>query len=154
MDDRIDATNPDANRRVDRRSVIKKGLAIGSLGYVAPMIVGSSTSVSAQAVSGSTCSTTDTCETFSCGGGDCACVPITEGGTACITPCCTFVECTTSADCASGQVCFTLDCCGDTPNGRPGFCIPLCGSTDGCAVGAPPAFPTSAGGTKSGRWLH
>lgn len=47
-----------------------------------------------------------------CAGGTigCACVSTVEGN-ACVQEICTFVTCTTSADCGPGEVCFTQGCC-------------------------------------------
>src|SRR5262245_13154446 len=119
--------------QIDRRSLIKKALSIGTIGYVAPMVLGSTTSVSAQAVSGTFCPANDTCFTFSCGGGFCACVPTIEGGRACVTPSCTGITCTSSAHCAAGQVCFTLGCCSSG-----NFCVPLCGLGGGGSTNTEP----------------
>lgn len=110
----------DSSQNVDRRSAIKKALAAGGVGYVAPMVLGPATPASAQVSGG--CTVSDTCATFSCGGGNCACVPMAGGGLACVTPTCTGIVCTTNADCAAGSVCFTLGCCG-----AGNFCVPLCG---------------------------
>jgi hypothetical protein len=33
-------------------------------------------------------------------------------GSACVQEVCTFVRCTSSADCGAGAVCFTQGCCG------------------------------------------
>ena len=123
MDER--KLGPDVNptgKKMNRRSLIKKGLGLGSLAYVAPMVVGSVAKVSAQGPSGATCPTLDTCTTFSCGAAGCACVPTIEGGRACVSPTCTAVSCVSSAACGSGQVCFTLGCCG-----AGNFCVPVCG---------------------------
>lgn len=48
-----------------------------------------------------------------CAGGTtgCACVSTVEGS-ACVQEFCTFVRCTSSADCGAGAVCFTQGCCG------------------------------------------
>jgi hypothetical protein len=62
------------------------------------------------------------------------------GGTACVDPICTATPCTTSADCASNQVCMTTDCCG--PSNQVGFCVALCGTT------------TGGGGDRPSRWAH
>src|ERR671921_272014 len=37
-----------------------------------------------------------------CGTGDCACIPIVEGGATCVTRVCTGAPCTSSAQCPSG----------------------------------------------------
>jgi Cys-rich repeat protein len=64
------------------------------------------------------------CATF-CGTGAsgqiCGCVTTAEGSAACVQEICTFVSCTASSDCPSGQVCFTEGCCGPG-----GYCIPTC----------------------------
>lgn len=105
----------------NRRELLKKTLALGTAGYVAPMIVGSVTTVSAQVISGAlVCQQVEPdCATFSCVGG-CACVTTTEAATICVEPTCVSA-CTTTADCPSGSVCFTLGCCGPAT-----FCVPLC----------------------------
>lgn len=129
-----------------RRDLLRKTLALGTAGYVAPMIVGSVTSVSAQTLSGSAfCSPADTCSTFTCPGG-CACVPTTESQTICIQPSCVSA-CTTSADCPSGSVCFTLDCCGPAT-----YCVPIAPSGTICG-GAGLTGAASALGT-AGPWAH
>ena len=110
------------SKKVDRRSAIKRALAAGGIGYVAPMILGSATPALAQV--STACSVPNTCTTFSCGGGFCACVPTIGGALACVSPTCTGIACTTNAQCGAGRVCFTLGCCG-TGN----FCVPLCGGT-------------------------
>jgi hypothetical protein len=123
MDDRDDPLRAAASdSRLDRRALIKRALAIGSGVYVAPLIVGSVT-VSAQGPSGAVCPTQDTCFTFTCGGGSCACVPTIEGPLACVAPICTGVACTSSPQCGGGFACFTLGCCG-----AGNFCVPLCGA--------------------------
>ena len=111
----------DSGTGVDRRSAIKKALIASGVGYVAPMILASATPAAAQAISG-VCPGTDTCLTFSCGGGACACVPTVSASIACVAPICTAVPCTTNAQCGGGSVCFTLGCCG-----VGSFCVPLCG---------------------------
>lgn len=75
-----------------------------------------------------TCAPPLTCTSHGCNatcvsstGGVCGCVGTTEGTTACVQTTCTFVPCTTSADCGPNFVCFTENCCG-TAN----YCIPLC----------------------------
>jgi hypothetical protein len=119
-----------------RREILRKSLSLGAVGYVAPMIVGSVTSVSAQSLSGSAfCPTADTCSTFSCPGG-CACVPTVEGPTVCIVPTC-VAPCTTTADCPSGSVCFTLGCCGPAT-----YCVPIATSGTTCLTGAPTLGPS------------
>jgi hypothetical protein len=108
---------------VDRRSLIKKALIVGGGAYAAPLILGTATPASAQIVS-ATCSSS-TCEGPACTDGTalCACVSVAGGGFACVDPFCTDDACTTSADCAGNEVCFTTGCC------DPGaFCVPLCGT--------------------------
>jgi hypothetical protein len=52
------------------------------------------------------------CNTTCAGGtAGCSCVSTVEGS-ACVQEVCTFVTCTTSADCGAGSVCFTQGCCG------------------------------------------
>ena len=107
--------------QVDRRALIKKAMAAAGAGYVAPLVLGSARSASAQAVSG-TCVDGMMCAESDCGGGLCACVTTTEGGTACVDPICGGGACTTSADCGANSVCFTDGCCGAQS------CITLCGT--------------------------
>jgi hypothetical protein len=58
----------------------------------------------------------------SCGAtGSCSCVGTTENTIACVEQVCTFVSCTSSAECGAGAVCFTEGCCGGE-----NFCVPLC----------------------------
>jgi hypothetical protein len=61
-----------------------------------------------------TCSGTATGCLQACAAGTpgCACVSTTEGTPACVQEMCTFVVCTSSADCGAGSVCFTQGCCG------------------------------------------
>lgn len=106
-----------------RRDLLKKTLALGAAAYVAPKIVGQITTVSAQQISGTVCPQADTCQTFSCSGGECACVPTVNGPTVCVSPSCVSA-CNTTADCPAGSVCFTLNCCGPAT-----FCVPLCSPT-------------------------
>lgn len=114
-----------------RRDLLKKTLAVGTAAYVAPMIVGQTTTVHAQAISGNICTQVDTCQTFGCSGGDCACVPTVGGPTVCVSPTCGGVACTTTAQCGFGAVCFTLGCCG-----QGNFCVPLCDAVSGAARSA------------------
>ncbi len=111
---------------LSRRSLLHRmGAAAGAATVLIPVI---STVVAPPAyaqVSGSSCSTRDTCQTFSCAGG-CACVPTTEGTTVCIVPTC-VAPCTTTADCPPGTVCFTLGCCGPAT-----FCVPLAPAGTNC----------------------
>jgi Cys-rich repeat protein len=68
----------------------------------------------------------------------CICVKTTEGTKTCVHPCCGVndipVPCTSSADCASGQVCSTTasNCCGTaTP-----ICVTPCDQPNLCVAGA------------------
>ena len=113
--------------KVDRRLLIKNALIIGGGAYAAPLILGTATPASAQVVS-ATCSTSS-CAGPLCGGRlDCACVSVAGGGFACVDPFCTDDGCTTSADCAGNEVCFTSGCCIDE-SGPGSFGVPLCGTT-------------------------
>ena len=109
--------------KVDRRSLIKNALIIGGGAYAAPLILGTATPASAQIVS-ATCAASS-CEGPGCTNGNvlCACVSVAGGGFACVDPFCSNDPCTTSADCAGNEVCFTSGCC-DTGS----FCVPLCGT--------------------------
>jgi len=78
------------------------------------------------------------CATACLNNSSCDCVTTTEG-VSCVQPICTFVTCTTSADCPSGQVCFTQGCCGGGS-----FCVPL------CPTGGAPASGTH--GTATSAW--
>ena len=124
------------SERVDRRDhrLLNQGAA--GAGYVAPMVLGSATPASAQAISG-TCVDGMMCATNDCGGGTCACITTTEGGSACVVPSCAgATACTTSADCGANRVCFTDGCCG-----AGNVCVTLCGA------GAP-------GGLRTRPWAH
>ena len=55
-------------------------------------------------------STTSCLQTCAGGTPGCACVSTVEGN-ACVQEICTFVTCTSSADCGPGSVCFTQGCC-------------------------------------------
>jgi hypothetical protein len=60
-----------------------------------------------------------------CGPGDsCACVDNVDGGNACVERTCTFVTCTSGADCDSGPCVSIPDCCGDSNF----FCAVPCGA--------------------------
>ncbi|MBK9240232.1 MAG: hypothetical protein IPL75_08155 [Acidobacteria bacterium] len=117
-----------------RRDLLKKTLAIGTAAYVAPKLVGQVTTVHAQTLSGNICTQLDSCESFSCGQGSCACVTVVNGPSVCVSPSC-GAACATTSDCPSGWVCFTRGCCGDGT-----FCVPLC-------FGAPSVAPQD-------RWKH
>ena len=60
-----------------------------------------------------TCTGSGTSCSQNCASGTpgCSCVSTTEGS-ACVQQVCTFVTCTSSADCGPGSVCFTQGCCG------------------------------------------
>jgi hypothetical protein len=117
-----------ANAPFSRRELIKKSLALGSVPYVAPMILGASQSLLAQSISGTGCSSsTENCEEgfVFCGGGtDCACGTTTDGPIQCLA----IIQgepssCTTSADCGPNAYCLSpsVGCDSD------GFCLPACG---------------------------
>lgn len=114
-----------AGGEVSRRSMLRQ------LGAAAVLVPAISTIVAPPAyaqVSGASCSTPDTCQTFSCAGG-CACVPTTEGAIVCIVPTC-VAPCTTTADCPPGTVCFTLGCCGPAT-----YCVPIAPPGTNCQTG-------------------
>jgi hypothetical protein len=54
------------------------------------------------------------CDNFTPGS---ACVSTTEGTAVCVQEVCTFVSCSSSADCGPGEVCFTQGCCGTSATG-------------------------------------
>lgn len=121
-----------APSRLDRRELIKKTLAIGAAGYVAPMVIGSVTTVNAQTLSGGVCSTASCSLTCGVGGGSgtvCSCVATSAGPIVCVDPLCGNVSCTSNSDCPSGQVCFNnvIGCCG----GNTPFCVPICTGSGG-----------------------
>jgi hypothetical protein len=113
---------------LNRRELIKRSLALGSLPYVAPMILGASQSVLAQPLSGTGCSrSTVNCEDgfVFCGGGeDCACGTTTEGPIQCLAILDDEgVPCTSSAQCGPNAYCLALSVgCGTS------FCLPVCGA--------------------------
>lgn len=145
MSDRTDIPGTaGAGIAVSRRDAIRKGLVLGSVGYVAPMILGSATSASAQPVSGSGCaSATPTCnpeapEFVRCLNEDCVCAQTTEG-MACVQavePSPDHCGCPTSATCPDGWFCIDLAgmdecdfvintiCGGDATS----ICLPPCGT--------------------------
>jgi hypothetical protein len=123
-----------------RREVIRKGLVLGSVGYVAPMILGSATPASAQ-ISGSGCASTITAcdesalEEFRCSAElECICVTSTEGA-ACVQvgglPEPASTCCDTSEDCDDDWLC--VDFSGVTGceppfcNEDERICFPVCG---------------------------
>ena len=110
-----------------RRTLIKKALTLGSAGYVAPMILGSATPASAQAVS-TTCNSSG-CD-VGCASGECACIDIVGGARSCVAAFCPdpVVTCDSSADCASDQVCMTTICCDEEQAGSVAICVFLCGA--------------------------
>jgi hypothetical protein len=113
-----------------RRTLIKKTLLLGSAGYVAPLILGSATPASAQAVSGA-CNTSAPPCNATCGPNlACACIDIVGNGLSCVTPFCPnpLVTCVSNANCASDQVCMTTGCCGGEGGPGPQVCVFLCGS--------------------------
>lgn len=119
--------SPAASRaeKESRRTLIKKTLVLGSAGYVAPLILGSATPASAQAVSGACNTSAPPCDATCGPNAQCACIDIVGGALSCVTPFCPVpeVSCASSADCASNQVCMTTDCCGTSP-----ICVFLCGA--------------------------
>ena len=108
-----------------RRTLIKKTLMLGSAGYVAPMILGSATPASAQAVS-TTCNSSGC--SVECAAGACACIDIVGGARSCVAPFCPepLVQCASNADCESNQVCMTTDCCDEGAT----VCVFLCGAAE------------------------
>ena len=124
------------DRRVDRRTLIRKSLAVGTVGYVAPMVVGAVQPVFAQGVSGagSNCPTLiSTCasQAANCTSGRttfCFCIPAVGGIRVCVDPVCGG-SCTTTANCPANFVCYDgsgLNCCIDSGPGN--HCIPRCGT--------------------------
>jgi hypothetical protein len=143
MSDQRDIKNSDdVLTGLSRREIIKRGLALGAVGYAAPMIIGAVTPVSAQGVSGTGCVTTisncldEPSPDILCGDDDLPCVCLTSvaGPLACVfvggVVGCPEDACDTDADCDPGSVCLTVE---DIPdcNGcaNQTFCLPLCSGT-------------------------
>ena len=110
---------------ISRRSLLRQ---MGAAAVLVPAIATVVAPPAYAQVSGSTCSTPDTCATFTCAGGF-ACVPTTEGALVCIVPTC-VAPCTTTADCPPGTVCFTLGCCGPAT-----YCVPIAPPGTNCQTG-------------------
>ena len=130
-DDFVDAVVP--KKRVNRRAVIRKGLIAGGVGYVAPMILGSATPVSAQHVSGDACGCSTPCNTVIPCNGNSACncwVLYTDSACFCgsLAPNTCSSPCTTNADCPPTFACADT-CCGKS-------CFGPCG-----ALGIPDGDP-------------
>ena len=112
---------------VSRRHALRRlGIAAGGGAVLLPAISSILAPPVHAQVSAIACPTPDTCSTFTCLGGGCACAPTTEGTRVCIVPRC-VAACTTTADCPAGTVCFTLGCCGPAT-----FCVPI-GTAGTCA---------------------
>jgi hypothetical protein len=143
MFDRNRPASPESPSGLSRRDLIRRGLAVGSVGYVAPMILGSAVPASAQ-VSGSGCSSATTDCDFFVGCGEnadqdpCACAPTIGGSIGCIQtgeainpdPEC----CTGNGDCPNGWFCIdfenTVNCFEEANpcDGPLAFCFPPCGT--------------------------
>jgi hypothetical protein len=122
MADRGDDRADEPKKPLSRRELIKRGLALGSLPYVAPMILGSAKPAAAQIVSGPGCAgVIDDCEDenedtvcFEEGGEPlCGCIRTVEGDIACIIPECGADPCDDSDDCDPGFFCIDV---GDLDN--------------------------------------
>jgi hypothetical protein len=70
------------------------------------------------------------CVDFTCAGA-CFCAPTTEQTNVCVIPTCTFRACSASSQCQAGEVCTTIDCCGQP---LP-FCVPVAPAGTQCVVG-------------------
>jgi hypothetical protein len=142
--------------RTTRRQLMKKGLALGSAAYVAPMIVGAVTPVSAQGVSNPSpgCEGA-TCATFiACSGVNCFCWTLSTGGGFCGMNflCSPAASCSGVGNtCPAGQVCTVGTCCGSPK------CIlvsSLCTTTAPARAPSsdtPPLFPPGSGLSASGQ---
>jgi len=133
--------------RTTRRSMMKKGLALGSVGYVAPMIIGAVTPVSAQVSNPSPGCVGANCSTFiACVGVNCFCWTLSTGGGFCGLNflCSSVADCTgTPLTCPSGFVCAVNTCC-VTPK-----CTPV--SSLCTSPGTAPAIPPGSGLSASGK---
>src|SRR5262245_12728039 len=113
------ADQPESGRTLSRRELIKRGLTLGSVSYVAPMVIGSATPVSAQTLSGFGCDNpAEACEDESaiCGD-DCGCLTSREGDPVCVVLNC-GPSCESGAECPDGMFCidfggFENDSCCD-----------------------------------------
>lgn len=142
-----------------RRELIKRGLALGAVGYVTPMILASVTPASAQGVSGPGCG-----ETFPICDPEmedapgicdeqvpCFCLPVVGGGTACLdwSPVEALEEDACPADvfpctgdgCETGSLCVDVAAAGCTGGQTCGddepienFCLPLCSLANALAT--------------------
>ena len=76
------------------------------------------------------CAFTGCRDNADCGGpGGSVCLPPDTSGGICTCPAKAGVGCGSDADCGSGQVCDSVDCCGDD------LCIPACTGDASCATG-------------------
>jgi hypothetical protein len=103
--------------RATRRQMMKKGLALGSAAYVAPMIVGAVTPVSAQGVSNPSpgCAGASCGNFIACSGTNCFCWTLSTGGGFCGLDfsCGGAATCTGVGNtCPAGSVCTVNTCCG------------------------------------------
>ena len=154
MDDPKTPESQQSGAPLSRRELIKRGIALGSLPYVAPMILGSTTPVSAQVLSGFGCTTFfDDCdaqdESALCAGDPdtgpfCICVESLDGPACVIATCEEQPTCDGAGDCEPGFFCLDISDWGnveecDCPNTR--FCIPSCALLD--TLTAVPQSPQS-----------
>ena len=121
-----------------RRDVLKKALTAGGAIYVAPMVIGSVTKVSAQGISGiNPACVGATCVNFlPCNGNEnCVCFSLADGQGFCGTgvSCAGLAACSAVSPCGAGFVCQVNTCCG-----AAGICVP---SSTACP---PPGVPASA----------
>ena len=165
MSDRPDVPRIETvESKLSRRELIKRGLALGTVGYVAPMIVGSATKVSAQGVSGLGCQEalpvcTEADPSFCDVEIPCICLPVAGGGIACVDisavvetdecPADVLSACPNgNDDCDSDEVCVDIesdsscddDTCGDDEPFE-NFCAPLCSVSANLTVAAGAASP-------------
>jgi hypothetical protein len=142
--------SPDLLRALNRRELIKKALALGSASYVAPMIIGSVTPVSAQpSISGAGCSNPgEACddESAQCNtevsATDCGCFETVENELMCVfldcpndqvpesQPLVQTENCDDSEDCPPGWGCVNIQAlgctCGEVDNEEDPFLTSIC----------------------------
>jgi hypothetical protein len=149
MDERADRLSRAGMATVDRRDFIRKALKVGSVAYVAPMILASVEPVSAQAAVtvpgnpnpecvGATCTTFKQCSSNP----DCVCTTTSTGGGFCVpgsTQCNTLTACGAGNSCPAGSLCVLNSCCSGP------VCVPT-------SLTCPPSGASGAsyGGSSSG----
>jgi len=132
-------TNANSEPRMSRRrDLIKKALALGPAMYVAPAILGSTTTVSA--ISGAGVCTGGVCGTYTncLGNQSCFCFTLANGSSYCGTSVsCASIQSTCSVQnpCAAGFVCEVGTCCSGFPNGN--ICVPTSTQCTAGTTGSP-----------------